>query len=294
MFLRVLEYYAGILFLTTNRVGDFDEAFSSRIHISLHYPKLNEKKTTEVFKLNMAMIEDRFKDKGRQINIDKVEIGGFAVKYYNSYPDARWNGRQIRNACQTALALAEFEAQGNSHKAIQNPNAEINLRMDHLETVANAYREFAKYQDKIDGTDADRRALEDGIRAVDRPNEEASDSRKGATNEALNPLEALAMKSRSASGAAATTEQNHQSQSTSVGSADVIAKTLQLLQGQQASQSRTPNVSTGSGFQSAEGQTLMGLLQPQQNQSQSTINPAMLQLLAQAGLGGQLHINGSQ
>src|SRR4051794_28771603 len=30
-----MEYYAGILFLTTNRVGDFDEAFTSRIHVSL-------------------------------------------------------------------------------------------------------------------------------------------------------------------------------------------------------------------------------------------------------------------
>jgi hypothetical protein len=36
VFLRVLEYYSGILFLTTNRVGTIDEAFKSRIHISLY------------------------------------------------------------------------------------------------------------------------------------------------------------------------------------------------------------------------------------------------------------------
>lgn len=35
VFLRMLEYYKGILFLTTNRIGTFDEAFKSRIHISL-------------------------------------------------------------------------------------------------------------------------------------------------------------------------------------------------------------------------------------------------------------------
>lgn len=40
VFLRVLEFYSGILFLTTNRVGTMDEAFKSRIHISL-YCKLN-------------------------------------------------------------------------------------------------------------------------------------------------------------------------------------------------------------------------------------------------------------
>ena len=35
IFLRVLEYFQGILFLTTNRVSSFDDAFQSRIHIAL-------------------------------------------------------------------------------------------------------------------------------------------------------------------------------------------------------------------------------------------------------------------
>ena len=35
IFLRVLEYFQGILFLTTNRVSTFDDAFQSRIHIAL-------------------------------------------------------------------------------------------------------------------------------------------------------------------------------------------------------------------------------------------------------------------
>jgi SpoVK/Ycf46/Vps4 family AAA+-type ATPase len=35
VFLRMLEYYKGLLFLTTNRVGASDEAFKSRVHISL-------------------------------------------------------------------------------------------------------------------------------------------------------------------------------------------------------------------------------------------------------------------
>ncbi|KAJ4413852.1 hypothetical protein N0V82_008294 [Gnomoniopsis sp. IMI 355080] len=41
IFLRVLEYYEGIMFLTTNRVQTFDAAFQSRIHISLEYPELD-------------------------------------------------------------------------------------------------------------------------------------------------------------------------------------------------------------------------------------------------------------
>src|SRR5271156_6610940 len=40
IFLRVLEYYEGILFLTTNRISNIDDAFHSRIHVSMQYPPL--------------------------------------------------------------------------------------------------------------------------------------------------------------------------------------------------------------------------------------------------------------
>ncbi len=40
MFLRKLEYCEGIIFLTTNRVSDFDEAILSRIHLMLKYDEL--------------------------------------------------------------------------------------------------------------------------------------------------------------------------------------------------------------------------------------------------------------
>jgi len=36
IFLRLLEYHSGVMFLTTNRVKRFDEAFHSRISIALH------------------------------------------------------------------------------------------------------------------------------------------------------------------------------------------------------------------------------------------------------------------
>lgn len=40
IFLRVLEYYEGILFMTTNRINDSDVAVHSRIHVSLEYLSL--------------------------------------------------------------------------------------------------------------------------------------------------------------------------------------------------------------------------------------------------------------
>ncbi|KAJ6024755.1 hypothetical protein N7540_005552 [Penicillium herquei] len=166
VFLRVMEYYAGILFLTTNRVGDFDEAFTSRIHVSLYYKELSSEQTVEIFKLNMSMIEERFSKKGRRIDIDQMRIGSFAEKHYAQHENARWNGRQIRNACQTALALAEFEAQGNSHQAILRPDAVVTLSMSHFETVRDAYLEFTEYINSLWGANASQRAQEDKVRAI--------------------------------------------------------------------------------------------------------------------------------
>ncbi|TDZ40943.1 ATPase family AAA domain-containing protein 3B [Colletotrichum trifolii] len=166
VFLRVLEYYTGILFLTTNRVGDFDEAFTSRIHMSLYYPELDKTKTVKIFQLNLEMIEERFARKKRKIDIDQAAIGAFASEHFLQHEDARWNGRQIRNACQTALALAEFDAQGKSHKKVLNPGAKILLKVEHFETVRNAYLEFTEYMIKLHGTTAATKAGEGKIRAV--------------------------------------------------------------------------------------------------------------------------------
>lgn len=160
VFLRVLEYYTGILFLTTNRIGDFDEAFASRIHISLHYPELELESTKEIFRLNLRLIKER-----RKVSFDEKAILEFAEKYWTNNKQMRWNGRQIRNACQTALALAEFEAQGKSHEFIKLPNAEVEFTVKHLKIVSKAYMDFIIYLKKIYGQSGERRAKAMGLRA---------------------------------------------------------------------------------------------------------------------------------
>lgn len=160
-----MEYYAGVLFLTTNRIGDFDEAFGSRIHISLHYPQLTLGATKEIFELNLRLIKQRFDDKDRNLEIEKPQILNSAEKYWNTHTKLRWNGRQIRNACQTALALAEFDAQGGDHRKINDQNAVVKLTVKHLETVSAAYLEFMRYLEKLYKTDQDRLAHKRGYRA---------------------------------------------------------------------------------------------------------------------------------
>lgn len=49
IFLRALEYYRGVLFLTTNRVEAFDDAFTSRIHVALHYKRLGDEERQRIW-----------------------------------------------------------------------------------------------------------------------------------------------------------------------------------------------------------------------------------------------------
>lgn len=116
MFLRILEYYAGILFLTTNRIGVFDDAFRSRLHLALFYPQLDFEQTKQIWKMNINRVErhseERVKNGLPAIDIDRKGIKAFAKKTFDAGALA-WNGRQIKNAFQSALALAEMEAQKN-------------------------------------------------------------------------------------------------------------------------------------------------------------------------------------
>lgn len=164
-----------MLFLTTNRIGDFDEAFSSRIHISLYYPPLKRSSTKKIFDLNLRNIQQRIEERGVEIEVEHDQILNWAVDYWRRNKKMRWNGRQIRNACQTALALAEYDAQnptestpdeaaGQKDGTVEKA-AKINLTIGHLETVAKAYLEFMRYLHEIYGKDAERRAKAMGIRA---------------------------------------------------------------------------------------------------------------------------------
>lgn len=115
VFLRVLEYYNGLLFLTTNRVGSIDDAFKSRIHMSLYYPPLDKNQTRDIFRLNI----DKLREIERQrheltgspcLRIKDSEIIDFANKHFeeNARLTGCWNGRQIRNAFQIASSLAHY------------------------------------------------------------------------------------------------------------------------------------------------------------------------------------------
>lgn len=151
VFLRTLEYYSGILFLTTNRIGSFDEAFISRIHMSLYYADLDEESTFRVWKMNMNRLERS--DRGIYVNREQIEQ--FAMDHWrDSEESRRWNGRQIRNAFQTAIALAEydFHAECKRREEIgETPLRKPSLEPRHFKSVAQTSAEFGDYLQSVMG-----------------------------------------------------------------------------------------------------------------------------------------------
>ncbi|KAL6810034.1 hypothetical protein J3E69DRAFT_377934 [Trichoderma sp. SZMC 28015] len=149
VFLRVLEYYEGILFLTTNRVGTFDEAFKSRLHIALYYPPLQWKPTIRIWETHLDKLI-----KSGLIDVDRDDILSYAEALFDSQSQPKskigpvWNGRQVRNAFQSAVALASFKQKGEG---------KIHLSRDDFEKVARVSNDFNSYLWSIQcKTDSDR------------------------------------------------------------------------------------------------------------------------------------------
>ncbi|TGJ79542.1 hypothetical protein E0Z10_g9222 [Xylaria hypoxylon] len=149
VFLRTLEYYSGILFLTTNRVGAVDEAFRSRVHISLWYPHLSLSDTIKILRANLERLPqwNNTKDSTRGlIKVMDKDIEEFICREYKKYSRAvqkergPWNGRQIRNAVQVAASLALYDKESSKDEALP-----AILTAEHFRTVAETTKEFESF-----------------------------------------------------------------------------------------------------------------------------------------------------
>lgn len=88
IFLRLLDYYNGFLFLTTNRLDVMDPAFESRITLTLTYKELDRAKRKRVW-------SNMFEAAGMQVSIPVIdELSAF-----------RTNGRQIRSMVRLARSF---------------------------------------------------------------------------------------------------------------------------------------------------------------------------------------------
>lgn len=166
MFLRALEYYRGILFLTSNCVIKFDEAITSRTSLIIEFKNLE---THERAKLR--------DDHRRKVELDKryaLQRDAHDQLKLMVESDKPYNGREINNGIskanftftetesitantitlvfQMALALAtedakeiDREREANGEEMTEG-NAKIEVAGKHIEMVMDSIEDFMEYQ----------------------------------------------------------------------------------------------------------------------------------------------------
>ena len=119
VFLRLLEFYSGVLILTTNRRIAFDPAFYSRIHLTLRFEDLDHGARASVWKNFLRSMRN---------NVHEGEVERLAQRVLN--------GRQIKNVVKMASLLAHSEG--------------ATLCMEHLETMLEAVDEIGQGDEESD------------------------------------------------------------------------------------------------------------------------------------------------
>lgn len=140
IFLRVLEYYEGILILTSNRVGSFDEAFKSRIQLAIHYPDLQQAERMAIWRMVFTLLQEN----KVLIDIDDLEDN------VTDLSSNVMNGRQIRNAVTTGSMLARYKKELFAYK--------------HLQRVMKTADAFEKYIEQTRGHTDVQYAKAEGLR----------------------------------------------------------------------------------------------------------------------------------
>jgi SpoVK/Ycf46/Vps4 family AAA+-type ATPase len=93
VFLRHLEYFQGIMFLTTNRVTTFDEAFQSRIHFAMKFSDLSITAKKKIWKTFLEKVPPTKKEvtDNDVADLSHKNINGRQVRLYQLGRDRKWS-----------------------------------------------------------------------------------------------------------------------------------------------------------------------------------------------------------
>jgi AAA+ superfamily predicted ATPase len=158
-FLRTLEYFNGIIFMTTNRLGTMDHAFQSRIQYATEYTALSTVTRRKIWKLFIERLE----------NLDSREELLEDTDYLKKLD---LNGRQIRNAMKLAQSLALQERREMSGETIELTMKMAPLKKRHVRQAAKEMLSLQQYfkrkkessHDEIGASLGDQRRFEVNIR----------------------------------------------------------------------------------------------------------------------------------
>ncbi|KAM0230540.1 hypothetical protein ACHAP5_011351 [Fusarium lateritium] len=168
VFLRMLEYYHGILFLTTNRISAFDTAFISRIHLAIYYPPLERSSRSALLYTFLRQTSQKSAD---------------ALRYDGSLEaiaKEKLNGRQIKNVVRTACALAKGDnsADGNIHRR-------------HLETALRPMMLFNRTMERARLTEGRQlSSMKDEVEEEEGQDDEVGSDEKESSDEEVDEEDA--------------------------------------------------------------------------------------------------------
>ncbi|OJA20324.1 hypothetical protein AZE42_05438 [Rhizopogon vesiculosus] len=146
--LKVLEYHRGVLFLTTNRIQTFDEAFLSRFSIAIKYPELNASARLTIWRKFFELAgcplwgseAEGFvtldgKEPRCYVSLSDLEVlaqkpfnGQYTLVIMPTRYSFQLPGRTIKNLARTAQALAL--------------SAKEPLSLDHVKVVVRTQEKF--------------------------------------------------------------------------------------------------------------------------------------------------------
>lgn len=105
--LRALEYFTGILFITTTRLDELDDAFISRFHLILQYQRLNDENRGDIWRKFFAKLEND--QKTLKEGDARIIVENHVQAYITTDPQLQtleMNGRDIRNAFHAMIQIA--------------------------------------------------------------------------------------------------------------------------------------------------------------------------------------------
>lgn len=102
--LREVEYFKGVLIMTTNRITTFDPAILSRVHHAVNFKELSKNKQADIWDMWLQIMSEKNLCQRQELekiqnwvndNWRKLKGGGYSL-----------NGREIRNILIVAQTLA--------------------------------------------------------------------------------------------------------------------------------------------------------------------------------------------
>lgn len=109
----MLEYYRGIIIMTSNRAETMDRAFQSRIHLTLRYPDLEPAAKDHIWRYFVTQM--------------KADVT-LTEEAYHRLARLPLNGRQIKNVVKISTLLAAQD--------------DVPLNIDYINTVLEATMEL--------------------------------------------------------------------------------------------------------------------------------------------------------